>query len=267
MRPPESGLSNNAGRRASAARVAVRSTSGREPSLPRRPFRCREKACGKFFPTKTGTVVEGSQVGYQDWLIAAFLAAASPQSVSSLKLHRDLGITQQTAWCLAQRARQTLLQDGEPFAGPVEVDGTHLGGKRKKRPEAKRETLTGRGPAGKAAVVGAKDRASSQVAAKAVTAANKEPLQGFVEDHAEPGATVRTDDASACESLQLDHDTVQRTLPECVRGEMRPNGIESLWSLLERSRKGTFPPAQPPASRSVCAGVRGPPQPPRAGPG
>ena len=36
------------------------------------PFRCREKRCGKLFSTKLGTVMEGSKIGYQDWIIATF---------------------------------------------------------------------------------------------------------------------------------------------------------------------------------------------------
>ena len=31
------------------------------------PFRCREKVCGKKFSTKTGTVMEGAKIGYQDF--------------------------------------------------------------------------------------------------------------------------------------------------------------------------------------------------------
>ena len=54
------------------------------------PVRCREKVCGKKFSTKTGTVIEGSNVGYQDWIIAMFLVSTSLKGVSSMKLHRDL---------------------------------------------------------------------------------------------------------------------------------------------------------------------------------
>lgn len=40
------------------------------------------------------------------------------------------------------------------FAGPVEVDGTHIGGKRKNKPLAKRKGLTGRGTVDTATVAG-----------------------------------------------------------------------------------------------------------------
>ena len=205
------------------------------------PFRCREKACGrKRFSVRTGTVMERSKVGYQDWIIAMFLTMTSLKGVSSMKLHRDLEVTQKTAWFLSMRIRFALSQGGNQFAGPVEVDETYVGGKRKNMPASKRKELTGRGPVGKTAVVGAKDRATNQVAATVVDSTDKATLQGFVEDHAAEDATVYTDDARAYEGMKFDHGTVRHSLQEYVKGDVHTNGIESLWSLLKRAHKGTF---------------------------
>ena len=212
-------------------------TGAKHPTMP---FRCREKECAKLFSTKTGTVMEGSKIGYQDWIIASFLMMTSLKSVSSMKLHRDLGITQKSAWFLAQRLRVALSQDGALFSGPVEVDETYFGGKRHNMSKSKRKKLEGRGPTGKTAVVGAQDRATKQVAAKVVTSTDKDTLQEFVKDHAAPGATVYTDDATAYESLPFNHATVKHSLSEYVKGDIHTNGIESLWSMLKRAYKGTF---------------------------
>ena len=129
------------------------------------------------------------------------------------------------------------------FAGPVEVDETYLGGKRKNMSNAKRKELagTGRGPVGKTAVVGAKDRETNQVAATVIQSTDAETLQGFVKDHADHEASVYTDDATAYESLPFDHDTVKHSLSEYVRGAVHTNGIESLWSLLKRAHTGHVP--------------------------
>ncbi len=204
------------------------------------PYRCREKVCAKRFSIKTGSVMEGSKIGYQDWVIAIFLVTTSLKSVSSMKLHRDLGITQKSAWFLAHRLRSAMSQDGTLFAGPVEVDETYVGGKRRNMPNSKRKELTGRGSVGKTAVVGAKDRATKQVAAKVVTSTDKETPQGFVKGHAAPEATVYTDDAGAYEALPFDHAVIKHSLSEYVRGDVHTNGIESLWSMLKRAHKGTF---------------------------
>ena len=206
------------------------------------PYRCREKECAKRFSTKTGTVMEGSKLGFQVWLVATFLLATNLKSVSSMKLHRDFGINQRSAWFLAHRLRVALSQDGGLFSGPVEVDETYMGGRRANMSNAKRKALanTGRGPVGKTAVVGVKDRATKQVAARVVARTDAPTLQGFVAEHAAPGATVYSDDATAYESLPFDHATVKHSLSEYVKGDVHTNGIESLWSMLKRAHKGTF---------------------------
>ena len=206
------------------------------------PYRCREKECAKKFSAKTGTVMEGSKVGYQDWLLGAFLLMTSLKSVSSMKLHRDLGITQKSAWFLAQRLRVAISQSGTLFAGPVEVDETYVGGRRRNMSNTRRRELadSGRGPVGKTAVVGVKDRATKRVAATVVTATDAATLQGFVREHTAAGATVYTDDATAYESLPFNHATVKHSLSEYVKGDIHTNGIESLWSMLKRAHKGTF---------------------------
>ena len=204
------------------------------------PYRCREKECGKKFSVKTGTVMECAKVGYQDWITAMFLVSTSLKGVASMKLHRDIGVTQKTAWFLSMRIRTALSQGGTLFAGQVEVDETYVGGKRHNMPKSKRKQLEGRGPVGKTAVVGAKDRATKQVAAQVVTSTDSDTLTGFVTKHAAPGAKVYTDDATAYDSLPFDHATVKHSLSEYVRGDVHTNGIESLWSMLKRAHKGTF---------------------------
>ena len=201
------------------------------------PYRCREKECKKKFSVKTGTVMECAKVSYQDSLLAAFLLMTSLKSVSSMKLHRDLGVSQKTAWFLAQRLRAALSQDGTLFAGPVEVDETYVGGRRRNMSNTRRRALagTGHGSVGKTAVVGVKDRATKHVAATVVKATDAATLHGFVRKHTAPGATVYTDDATAYTSLPFNHATVKHSLSEYVKGDIHTNGIESLWSMLKRA--------------------------------
>ena len=141
------------------------------------PYRCREKECRKRFSLKTGTVMEASNIGYQKWAIAIYLALTSLKSVSSMKLHRDLEITQKSAWHMAHRLRKAFAENGGVFSGPVEVDETYMGGKRANMSNAKRKALEGRGAVGKTAVVGAKDRASNRVRAEVVESTDGGTLQ------------------------------------------------------------------------------------------
>ena len=95
------------------------------------PYRCRD--CGKYFSVKTGTAMAKSHVPLRKWLMAIYLDVTSLKGVSSMKLHRDLGVTQKTAWFIQHRIREAfsdLNPDGEmPFTGEVEVDETFVGGK------------------------------------------------------------------------------------------------------------------------------------------
>lgn len=207
------------------------------------PYRCREKGCYQRFSAKTGTVMEGSKIGFQKWMLAAFLLTTSLKSVSSMKLHRDLGVTQKTAWFMGQRLRAAFETNGPNvlFPGPVEADETYFGGLRKNMHAKKRKTLEGRGTVGKTAVVGVKDRETKQVRAKVVRSTDGETLQAFVREHVEPGATVYTDDTGAYSGLtEYERGTVKHSVGEYVDGKIHTNGIESLWSMLKRSHKGTF---------------------------
>ena len=204
------------------------------------PYRCREKECTKRFSTRTGTVMESSKLGYQVWIIAIYLLTTNLKSVSSMKLHRDLEINQRSAWFLAHRLRAALGKNGGGFTGPVEVDETYMGGKRKNMSKSKRAQLTGRGTVGKTVVAGAKDRATNKIRARVVSGTDRETLHGFVADSASPDATIYSDEAAVYSSLPNRHAAVNHGILEYVRGEIHTNGMESFWSMLKRSHTGTF---------------------------
>ena len=205
------------------------------------PFRCREKECAKRFSVKTGTVMQSSNLGYQVWAIAIFLMTTHLKSVSSMKLHRDLDITQKSAWHLAHRLRKSFTAGNPvPMSGPCEVDETYFGGKVKNMSNKKRKEHKGRGTAGKTAVVGMKDRETKRVLAKVVDRTDAETLQGFVAANADESAKVYTDDAPVYNGLPFDHETVKHSVSEYVREQAHTNGIESFWSMLKRAHKGTF---------------------------
>lgn len=68
------------------------------------PYRCVN--CRKYFSVRTGTVLQSSKVPLLKWIIAVYLLVTNLKGVSSMKIHRDLGITQSSAWFLVQRIRQ-----------------------------------------------------------------------------------------------------------------------------------------------------------------
>ena len=201
------------------------------------PYRCKD--CRKYFSVKTGTALACSNLPLQTWVFAIYLSLTNLKSVSSMKLHRDLGVTQKTAWFMMQRIREAFTARVARFAGPVEVDETYIGGLERNKHESKK-LRAGRGPVGKVAVVGMKDRATKRVAAKVVEHTDKETLQGFVDAHAAPGATAYTDGTSPYRGMDRPHESVKHSVGEYVRGMAHTNGVESFWSMLKRAHKGTF---------------------------
>ena len=208
------------------------------------PYRCREKECGKRFSTKTGTVMEGSKLGFQTWAIATYLLSTNLKSVSSMKLHRDLKINQRSAWFLAHRLRVALAERQEPFEGPAEADEAYFGGLRKNMSNKKRAELadTGRGAVGEEAVVGVKDRETGRVAARHVRHTDAVHVAGFVAETVKPCAKVYTDEATVYNALDpwFDHESVNHSAGEYVRQMAHTNGMESHWATLKRAHKGTF---------------------------
>ena len=98
------------------------------------PYWCSD--CRSYFSVKTGTAMQASKVPLRKWAIAIYLVMTSLKSVSSMKLQRDIGVSQPTAWFMLHRIREAWAGSDEPFDGPVEIDETYFGGKRKNKSNA-----------------------------------------------------------------------------------------------------------------------------------
>ena len=195
-------------------------------------YRCKKNnsgGCGKRFSVKTGTVMHGSNLGLQKWAIATYLLTTNPKSVSSMKLHRDLKVTQKTAWMLARKIRKSFEQEDQNYNGIVEVDETNVSELEKNKLWDKKLTAT-RGEVCKSAVAGLKDRDT-----------NRPTLYGFINDNVERDSTVCTDEFMSYQNVEgYDHRYVKRSVGEYVDENIHINGMELFWSVLKRAYKGTF---------------------------
>ena len=203
------------------------------------PYHCGD--CRKYFSVKTGTVMQSSKIGLQKWVIAMYLMSTNLKGVSSMKLHRDLGVTQKTAWFMAQKIREGWLggKDADKLDGIVEVDETYIGGINRNRHHHKK--VKGSGGKGKDIVIGAVER-DGDIRVAHIPLANIENLDGFVSKNVKDGSTVCTDEHSGYAGLNefYTHKTVTHSVGQYVNGMAHTNGIESFWATLKRGYKGTY---------------------------
>ena len=196
---------------------------------PHMPMRCRD--CRKFFSVKTGTPMEASNLNYQTWAIAIYQMATSIKGVSSMRLHRDLNVTQRTAWHMAHRIREAWKEpDDLPFAGPVEADETLIGGRAKTMRSKRRKRLSEAGWPNKVTVAGIRDRETGQIRAHVVskgTHPDEQPIRSFVARNMQDDAPLYTDEAPMYRNLKHLHETVTHGAKEFVRGDVHITSLES----------------------------------------
>lgn len=86
--------------------------------------RCRDCPSRPMFSLRKGTVMEGTKLPYRTWAIGVYLFKTNIKGISSMRLHRELGITQKAAWFMLHRLRKAAEMNTGYFKGPVEVDET-----------------------------------------------------------------------------------------------------------------------------------------------
>lgn len=214
--------------------AAPRKNTRKTPS-----YRCNP--CKRDFTVKTGTIMHDSKLPLSTWALAYYLFSTHLKGVSSMKLHRDLGVTQKTAWHLAHRIRETW-DDHHVLNSPIEVDETYVGGLEKNK-HANKKQKEGRGPVGKQAIVGMKSRATNVVKASVVEPVSATTLQRFVMASTQQGSTVYSDQNPGYIGLKrkgYQHQSVNHTVKEFVHYQAHTNGVESFWALMKRGYHGTY---------------------------
>ena len=216
----------------------------------RRLWLCR--GCNRQFTIKVGTIFEDSALGLDKWMTAFWMLVNCKNGVSSMEIHRTLGITQKSAWFMLQRLRLALQEKSfVKIGGPgseVEVDETFIGGKARNMHRAKRERLANigmQGGHGKAVVMGMLER-GGKVRAKVVPDRRKPALRDAIFDNIDAGSLLYTDEHPAYLSVDADYiHKIVNHLEHYVDGTVHTNGIENFWSLLKRQLGGTYVSVEP----------------------
>ena len=203
-------------------------------------YRCAK--CKQDFRIQTGTVFGESKIPLRKWFIAIYLLSNSSKGISSVQLAKHVGVTQKTAWFMDHRLRSAMKANKGQLFGKIEADETFIGGLSKNMHKKKREAaIKGTGGMGKAAVFGLKSR-DGEVRATVVPSVGKTDLHREIHGSIAQGATLYTDKWVAYRGLRgyFNHETVDHTLKEYVRGDCHTNGIESFWALFKRAYHGVY---------------------------
>ena len=204
------------------------------------PYRCRD--CRQHFSVRTGTVLAESRLPLHKWLMAIYMMTTARKGIPSTQMARELGVTQKSAWFLAQRIRETWMADSDGMGNHVQADETYIGGKEKNK-HANKKLHAGRGAVGKTAVIGVIDE-TGEVRAKPISDTTSKTVQGFVVANVPTGAAVVTDEFAGYRGLNSKgyiHHTVNHSAGEYVRHFcIHTNGIESFWALLKRGHYGIY---------------------------
>ena len=164
-------------------------------------WQCASRHPKRQFSIKVGTIMEDSPIRLQKWLPVLWLIANCRNGISSWEIHRDLGVTQKTAWFMLHRVRLAMQDDltGGMLGGEVEIDETFIGGKvrnmhKRRRIEAQKDSVMG----DKAIVLGILERATEKkpkrVRATVVADRKKPTMQEEIRGVVEKGTELRSDE-------------------------------------------------------------------------
>jgi len=196
-----------------------------------RAFACQW--CGHHLYPCVGTPFEKSRTSLQLWFYAIYLFTKTRSGVSAKELERQLGVTYKCAWRMGHQIRKHMdFVDGNPpLSGKVEADECFIGG-------YKEGSYGGRG---KTILFGMLDR-DGDIVTKVVPDRKSKSLVPLIEKHITEGSSVYTDFHSAYEVIKTkgyNHQRVNHSQKEYVRGDIHTNTIESYWSRLQLSIRGT----------------------------
>lgn len=191
--------------------------------------------CKSSFNVLSGTIFQGTKIPLQKWFVGIAILLNAKKSVSSLQLARDLDMNQKSAWYMAMRIRQAMVDEDAFLLGIVEADETWVSTDGSNNRDDDDPPRRGRGTK-KLPVIGAVARGGKVVAQPSPKVTAK-TLKAFLGRHVMPERSVLiTDEFPAYRSMGewVPHETINHTLAY-VEGLIHTNTIEGFWSLVKRA--------------------------------
>jgi hypothetical protein len=209
---------------------------GRLAGKSTRPGLRKCYGCRKPFTVRMGTIFEDSKLGLRFWLQAIHLMCASKKGISTRQLQRTLGCGLKTAWHLGHRIREAMtpLPGTGPLGGSgkvVEADETELAKSRKtKRPAGHRRRDNPR-------VLSLVERGGN---IRSVSLDHR-GVGRYLRQHVHHESRLVTDKAQHYALPPVaDHDSVDHSKFEWVRGDVHTNTLEGFFSIFKRGLIGVY---------------------------
>jgi transposase-like protein len=196
-------------------------------------------ACREQFTVTVGTVFERSKLPLSKWLAALFLMTASKKGISAHQIHRMLGISYKSAWFMCHRLREAMrpAKYPRPLGGleeTVEADETFIGGKAANRKSRKVRA--------KQAVVVLVQR-GADARSFPIRKINSRHMNALLDKQVSKKSYLMTDESRVYSRLGKkfrDHETVNHSIEEYVRGDAHVNNAENYFSILKRGIYGVY---------------------------
>lgn len=219
-----------------------------------RGFKCSSKDCRKKFTVKVGTIFENSKVKLRLWYAAIYLCTAHKKGISSLQLHRDLGVTQKTAWFMLHRIREMIREKNpQMLEGETQADETYVGGKNKNRHNDKKiPNSQGRSVKDKTPVFGMINK--GKVTTQVVSDTKEKTLKPIIDKMIKKGEILVTDEWNGYNSVSSTHEhhVIKHKEQQYMKDGFHTNSIEGFWSLLKRGIYGIYHQVSPSHLTRYC---------------
>lgn len=213
---------------------------GRLEGKTTRPGLRKCYACRKPFTVKMGTIFEDSHAPLRLWLQAVYLMCSSKKGISTRQLQRTLGVGMKTAWFMSHRIRLAMAPDlasSGPMGGSgmtVEADETFLS----RSPKTRKPEGTQKHARSAPMVFSLVERGGN---IRSVFLDHKN-VRKALREHLDFESRLVTDQATHYRNMvkKGQHEAVNHSKAEYVRGDVHTNTLEGYFSLFKRGLVGVY---------------------------
>jgi transposase len=196
--------------------------------------------CGTYISPMAGTILEKSSTSLRLWFYAMYLMSATRCGISAKQIQRECGVTYKTAWRMFKQIR-TLMAEDLTLSGPVEMDETFYGARKKNQHANKRKEGVHKD---KQPIFGIVER-EGRVTTKVVADVKEKTLFPIIAERVLPASIIYTDSYTSYDNVhkmsnEYTHERINHTAGIYVMGDIHTQSIEGFWSLLKRGIGGVY---------------------------